>query len=518
MNTTGKRLKILGDTEIEALYERPHFTDDERIEYFALSPIEKATLEQLHSIKSRIYFILQLGYFKSRHMFFVFELPDVEEDARFIQRQYFPDFHLDDLDITKVTRLRQQSLILELFRYRMCDAEQRQGLAAKARQAVMVSAKSVFVFRELMHYLKDQRIVAPGYSFTQDTISEALTYEQDRLAVIVSNWLDRSHREDLNRLLEDSPDLYEITQLRREPKDFSASEIKREIHRGEQIRDLYYLATRLLPHMGISNESVKYYASLVNYYSVYKLKRFDEPTAHVYLLCFVYHRFQRLHDNLMSSLIHHVRRYRDAANTVAKDRVYEYRSQGNEDIDRAGQVLRLFTDDGIPPQTPFHEVRAKAFSILERDRIDFVADHIITKVKFDERAFQWEHVDELAHQFKRHLRPILLAVDWAASAGHVALIEAVEFLKDAFQKGRPLSQYPTAAFPLRFIPDSAKRYLYAQDANGQKHLLPNRYEFLVYRLLCNGLEAGDVFCRDSVRFRSFEDDLLDDDRWKDKEN
>jgi len=156
--------------------------------------------------------------------------------------------------------------------------------------------------------------------------------------------------------------------------------------------------------------------------------------------------------------------------------------------------------------------------MLERDTIDFVADHITTKVKFDETAFQWEHVDKLAPQFKRHLRPILLGVDWAASAGHTALMEAVAFLKDAFHKGRSLSQYSPAAFPLRFMPDTAKRYLYSQDASGQRRLLPDRYEFLGYRLLRNGLEAGDVFCRDSVRFRSFEDDLIDDERWKDKDN
>jgi TnpA family transposase len=47
--------------------------------------------------------------------------------------------------------------------------------------------------------------------------------------------------------------------------------------------------------------------------------------------------------------------------------------------------------------------------------------------------------------------------------------------------------------------------------------LPNRYEFLVYRLLRNGVESGDVFCRESVCFRSFEDDLLDDQRWQQKE-
>ena len=203
MSTTGVRLKILGDDEIEALYGLPRFSDDERLEYFALSPTEKAALDQLHSIKSRIYFILQLAYFKSHHLFFVFDLPEVEEDARYVQEHYFPGLQLDDLDIAKVTRLRQQSLILELFHYRTCDAGQRQALAEKAQQAARISAKPVFVFRELMHHLKEQRIVSPGYSFMQNTVSQALTHEQERLADVISNRLDRSHREALGRLLED---------------------------------------------------------------------------------------------------------------------------------------------------------------------------------------------------------------------------------------------------------------------------------------------------------------------------
>jgi Tn3 transposase DDE domain len=118
---------------------------------------------------------------------------------------------------------------------------------------------------------------------------------------------------------------------------------------------------------------------------------------------------------------------------------------------------------------------------------------------------------------KRHLRPIVRAVEVAASPGHRPLTEAVHFLQDAFGKGRSLSQYPPEAFPLRCIPETAKRYLYTSEANGHRRLLPDRYEFLVSRLLRNGLEAGDIFCRDSVRFRSFEDDLLDDQRWQDKD-
>lgn len=166
---------------------------------------------------------------------------------------------------------------------------------------------------------------------------------------------------------------------------------------------------------------------------------------------------------------------------------------------------------------PFHEVRAKAFRILERDQIDFIADHIAREVKFDETAFRWEHIDDLAQSFKLNLRPILTPVDWSASSGQTSLIEAVNFLKDAFGKGRSLGQYALEAFPLQVIPETARRYLYHPNPTGQRRLLPDRYEFLIYRLTRNGLEAGDVFCRDSVRFRSFDDDLVNGERWQHKD-
>ena len=47
-----------------ALYGRPRFTHEERVQYLAFSPKERAVLDQLHSKKSGLYFILQLGYTK----------------------------------------------------------------------------------------------------------------------------------------------------------------------------------------------------------------------------------------------------------------------------------------------------------------------------------------------------------------------------------------------------------------------------------------------------------------------
>jgi TnpA family transposase len=63
-----------------------------------------------------------------------------------------------------------------------------------------------------------------------------------------------------------------------------------------------------------------------------------------------------------------------------------------------------------------------------------------------------------------------------------------------------------------------RRYLYDKDEHNRKRLLTDRYEFLLYRHLRQAVEAGDIYCRDSVRFRSMKDDLIDDQQWSDKGN
>lgn len=165
-----KRLRILGDDEVEAIYGRPRFTPEERELYFSLSVPEKAALEPLPSVELRIYFILQLGYFKARYLFFAFKISDVVEDARYVQATYFANTPFAYFEISKESRLKLQRFILDLYQYRYCDATERQKLETKAQQVAMVYSKPIYLFRELMQYLTEQRLMAPGYSFMQEVI------------------------------------------------------------------------------------------------------------------------------------------------------------------------------------------------------------------------------------------------------------------------------------------------------------------------------------------------------------
>lgn len=512
-----KRLRILGPDEIAAIYGRPTFSAEERDLYFTLSPVEKVALESFHSIKSRLYFILQLGYFKSRQQFFIFSTEEVEEDASYLQTTYFPAWTFNHFTVAKVTRLKQQALILDLFHYRYCDAAARQQLEHKAQQVARISSKPIFLFRELLQYLTAQQLVAPGYRVLQEMVGKVLLQEQQRLGRLAQTHLTPAEQTALEALLDNPQGLHELTRLKREPKDFGHREVTQEIARGEQLRPLYKVAQRLLPELEISNENIKYYASLVTYYSIFRLRQLDATLVRVYLLCFAYHRFQKLHDNLIHSFIHHLRRYRQEAKRAAKERVYLAYIEQQRDLPKAGQVLKLFTDERLAPDTPFEEVQAQAFTLLERPHLERVATQLAEATPLDETAFQWEYLDQLAPRFKRRLRPILRAIELMMTSPHEPLLEALQFLKTALGRRNALRAYRPEELPTAWVPEHHKRYLYESGKQGRKHLLVDRYEFLLYRLAGNGLEAGDLFCRDSVRFRRFEDDLLSDQQWQAKE-
>lgn len=380
-------MKILGREEIRIIFELPDLTMEERIEYFSLTVPERDFLDGLRSVSSKLYFILQAGYFKARHLFFNFEFKSVSEDVEYILQIHFSDqgINLESLrTVAKNTRLNGQQVLLKLYRYRRSGKKERRILEEKARTFARISSKPIFIFREIVAFLQDERIVLPGYSSLQDMVGQALIFEQNRLIALMRNSLNLPEINKSDALLEDSDSFYEITQLKREPKDFSLNEIKREIERSRNIREIYGFTQPLLPNLDISSESVAYYASLVSYYSVYKLKRFERWVARLYLLCFVYHRYRRVNDNLINSLIYRFRQYNDQAKEDAQIKLSSLRLETNQDIGKAGQVLKLFTGEQILPETPFGEVREKAFEILGQQAMDRVAATFAGDMRYDE--------------------------------------------------------------------------------------------------------------------------------------
>ncbi len=267
------RLHILTAEEIQNMLYLPNFTDEERLPHFSLTEAEFEILNQTRSFASKLNFVLQLGYFKVRQLFFNFEVSAVSADIEFIRQKYFPDeiIKVDSLPKIAVnTLLKHRRTIAEFHQFQFCGRRARNLIENIAQNSAKISSKPIFIFREIIHFLEANRIILPAYSFLQDIVSQSLIAEAQRLKTILQNKLTATDIKQLDELFSDSGGLYEISNLKREPKDFTLSEIRREIEHGVKIKELYQTGKQILPLLEISNQSIAYYASLVSYYRVDK--------------------------------------------------------------------------------------------------------------------------------------------------------------------------------------------------------------------------------------------------------
>ncbi len=483
--TESRRLHILEPHEVAALYARPNFTPNEQQHYFTLTPAEQAACAELRSLASQVAFILQLGYFKAKQLFFAFTFAEVADDIAAILARHFPTATQPAWEpLAEPTIRKQRARILELLDYRRCRVTERKQAALHARKLAQISSKPVYIFRELLQFFAEQRIVAPGYSAIQNLVSQAVTFEQQRLIAILQQALAAADTTALDALLAQTDERYRVTWLKQQPADMTRDAMGEEIERATLLRPLATLAERIIPALAISREAVAYYASLINYYAAARLLQLDRWVIYLYLLCFVYHRSRRCNDRILTALIHGVKSFTDEAREKAKSQAGAQREQREEDVAKASDVLGLFLIDPPDPGEPFVRSQARAFAILDRPRLARVVAYLATRAPVDQLTLQWE------------------------------AIEAMQQRCGTLEAGTSLGKRDPEAFPSRWLPVRQKRYLYTQEPGGRKRLIPDRYEFLTYQRVRNGVEAGDVVCQRSVQFRSFEDDLLSDEQWQ----
>ena len=515
-----RRLSILSTEEVDSLYGLPHFTEGERQIHFDLSPEEQETIDAARTITAGVHLVSQLGYFKAKAQFFVVSLDHVRPDIDHILTRYFPGRLMVEVGaLSKPTRLAQQRTILGLMDYRLCGSEDKHALVAFARRAAMLLTQPKFILREVLEHLSSQRIVAPGYTSLQDLVSQAVTDERKRVTRMLDAALPANLQQSLNTLLHADDKIHLINVLKHEASDFSNKELRREVGRRKQLAPLHAFAQTFLMDATLSSESIKYYAGLVQFYTIYKLRRMDISTVRLYLLCFAFHRLRQINDNLIEAFIHLVGQFDKRAKLAAKAAMQQASEEANSNLKAAGEVLGLFVDESIASDCPFSTVKERAFGLLEAAAFPAVTNYL-RNVAFDKLDYEWSYFTRLSSTIKRNLRHLFCDVDFAGRLEDAPLVRAISVMQSLLRQNKSRRQADSSKFPEAVIPLVLKKHLYVESVEGEerhKTLDVDRYEFLVYRLLRNALESGDLYVNHSNEFRQFEDDLINDARWSHKD-
>lgn len=500
-----KRIKLLNDAEIKDIYDRPQFTDEERTWFFELDRNEKAILDFPVSIATKVDTILQLGFFKLKNQFFTFEFHDVKPDADYILDRYFDNQLLDKIKVGREVKNKNQQWILKLLGYQNFRMKLHgDSFLKKAGESARLSNDPIFIFRELFEFINQEKMTIPGYTTLQNIVSNALSMEQKRIGQLLEQHLKPREEKKLFNLFKQDESFYAVTALKKQPKNFKQGEIHREIEHYQNIQSLYRVAKRILPKLEISKNSIAYYANLVEHYTVYGLSHLKKDKTCVWLLCFIYHRCQRMLDNLATMFIYTVNQYQNDIAKKSDELLLADALKENEHDENIAALIRFYVDNSIDGTQQFDVIKEKAYAVLPAEMIRQIIDRLENKKKKYKEQFTWLAVDEIARTYKPILRALLKVLP-LESDKHQSLQKSIHFLKSIFHQDQSLPQVPFEKFPKKFISRKISGFIYDENKNV---IYPDRYEYHCYKKIAKYLDVKSLFINESAQYKSFSSMLL----------
>ena len=196
-----------------------------------------------------------------------------------------------------------------------------------------------------------------------------------------------------------------------------------------------------------------YYASLVEHYTVQSLTRIHADQTCLWLLCFIYHRCQRMLDNLATMFIYTANQYSVDVKKQAETLLLIHSLSPDEQKKALAKLIRVYTDKTINENQSFKTIKNFVYStILPPDRIERVANEPDSQEeqKIVQTQFTWQAVDEYADTYRPLLRALLkvLVLD---GPQHKSVQKAYNFLRDLLRHDQSLSKTSFDKFPLQFI-------------------------------------------------------------------
>jgi TnpA family transposase len=524
-----RRLQILNHEEVVALYTVPQFNATERSHYFLLPEevLNSLRIQRKNSrdVSSKLWFILQFGYFRARHQFFRISYGNVRDDVAFIMSQYLPNdrtpHQLPSRRIQAAVKIR----VLQWMKYRNDTGTALRLAAKKAAHLAMKTSRLTEIFTETIRHLDNKKRVLPAYSQLQDVIGMVLKTEEKRLSDATERNMTKDTMESLQNLFVRKDGIYRITELKIDAKSFQTKEMKDELTKLVLCRPIYLFARKFLPSLGISRSMIEYYADYAKLYRVFRIKRIPRPLAWFYLICYVYGRYEKLASNIISGFIYYVDCYNRDAKNYTKNHMDTLSGPLTEHNKSIGKLMSILADKKTASQTG-KKITDRAFKIMPQKNIAAVSKKLLNIEEYrKEQALRltWEYHRKNYQSILINLRPLSMEIDFEGADRKMKdLLVAIRFIKNAIINGMPVKEMPIHKIPRKHIKPKALLALFTDIGKKSrataKPLNQWQYEFYLYRTIREKFRTGKMYVNSSASHKSFAAEVNIDPDWNSKKS
>ncbi|NQY35632.1 MAG: Tn3 family transposase [Alteromonadaceae bacterium] len=506
MKNRGKRLSILSLPEVKEFYSVPIFNAQEREYFFTFTDAELDIVKRFHSHRNRIHFLLMLGYFKVKSVCLIYNWKDIEADYQYISMRYFPNASKQRKNISRLVRSRLYKRLLDIGDHQRFN-KAADEISVHLEQRARLYVDETQLFKDTIILLKSKHMAIPGYSTLQQLISKAINTEEKRLAELTSKYLTNKHQ--FLKLIDSNEKDCRLITLKKLTKTYKPGEISKELKRHQTLSDLSVDAQELIDKLNVSEGNIRYFATRCQQYNINRLRELKQEKALIYLTCFIVTRLQISKDSLAQSFLVSCKTFNNRSTTYRDEKVQQLAQSLMNDIQKVPEILNLFIDGKIEDDASFGVIRDKAFEIISKKQLPLVSQQL-AKVKPDKSFFQWEYVDNHFGQVIKTIRPLIKALDLGCR-GNALLEKQIESTKNALNEKEVRPKMDG-----RLVKRSDKKHLASDggDEENSDKRIANRNEMYLYQLLYKGINNGDVYVKNSIEYRSFDEYLVNDKIWK----
>jgi len=498
-----KRIYLLSETEIADVYFRPDFNQCEKELYFTLNTRELDILNRYSNIRTRVYFILQLGYFKAKQRFFNFNFEDVLTDVEYILSKHSDDSKtILSGQISRNYADQQKNDILELLGYQDWLPKYSLQIEARICELLRYYPKIHSAVRQLLIYFENQSLIAPTYRKLQDMFTAAFSSEEKRLDAIISS-IPRRKKKQLADLIALDDGISQLNIIRADQKNFQYTAVRHEVDKAQKISDLYEFAKDFIPKLKLSKNAIRYYADVAEQYPTSRLRRLSKSQQLLHAICFIYHRYQQIMDNLIISFIYHIRSITSDGKIYAETELAKHNANTVADFPQLAQFLKWFPNRD--KKLTHEELDKEAYKILPENQFPVLAKFFGGST-FDTKAAKWEFYATASRLFSLYLRPVLLAVPFVFYKENNEVMKLIDTLKAHYSKGKTPSTFSLPEDTKNIIPKNMLQYLKRKPTDEQ--IDPYLFEFFVYQKMFHHIDRGRLCCNDSIVYSDIECDLV----------
>lgn len=505
-----QRIKILIESEVQELYSAPIFNESDQMFFFDMDEKEQRACDTYKTYEAKLYFVLLLGYFRRKPLMLEALPRQFRSDLTFIAGKYFNGKTVPRKNMSALVKSRIYAKVIQVCGFSKFSTIERQNATKFATQIASYSAEPRYILDELIAYFSHHKISLPAYSSLQLLIGTVLKTQNVKSTVALRSVLSSSLSAKLNKILTSEESTTLLSSIKKLPRDFTNKEMSKEIEVFNFIQEIYPEIVKAMELLALSKSNIEYYASLIDYYSVAKIKRFDADIASLYLVCYLYQRYVNITECFTSAFIYHVDKITNEADIYGKAKAHEHLSGMQAKIEKMSPVIKILIDKCINENTSLKDIREKIYQIMPEADLSLMSDYFAT-MSVDRKKYEWEFIDSNASRIKKSLRAIFVCLTFTDRDGHTNNYNVIKKAQMELSARGELSE-----FDLQFIKRNIRPYI----KNNQERpdgMNFDRAEWWMYTKVVSLIKNRQFNIKNSITYKKFEDNLLNDKRWKDKE-